>query len=40
VYLIQLGSALAWGALGLFLVIYFGFRLVGTRRDSADSNEI
>ena len=40
VYLIQLGSAFAWGALGLFLVIYFGFRLVGTRGDSADSNEI
>ena len=40
VYLIQLGSALAWGSLGLFLVIYFGFRLVGTLHKSADSNEI
>lgn len=40
VYLIQLGSALAWGSLGLFLVIYFAFRLVGTRRNSVDSNEI
>lgn len=39
-YLIQLGSALAWGSLGLFLVIYFAFRLVGTRRNSVDSNEI
>jgi hypothetical protein len=40
VYLIQLGSALAWGSLGLFLVIYFGFRLVGTLHKLADSNEI
>lgn len=39
-YLIQLGSALAWGSLGLFLVIYFAFRLVGTRRNPVVSNEI
>ena len=40
VYLIQLGSALAWGSLGLFLVIYFGFRLFGTLHNSVESNEI
>jgi hypothetical protein len=31
IYLIQLGSALAWGSIGLFLVIYFGFRLISDR---------
>ena len=40
VYPIQLGSALAWGSLGLFLITYFGFRTIGTRRTSAYPSEI
>jgi hypothetical protein len=30
-YIIQLGSGFAWGSVGLFLVIYFGVRVISGR---------
>ena len=31
IYLIQLGSGFAWSSVGLFLVIYFGVRVISGR---------
>ena len=31
IYLIQLGCGFAWGSVGLFLVIYFGVRVISGR---------